>query len=175
MKKLVFMLLAIGFIMACSTSDDNNDPEQQMPTEIGEYSLVLNGAGYTEHHVELFNDTINFVGPGTLYAASDSFNNAIGVVVSSGGEGTTTILEFPDNPMHPSGFEPNTASFFVGNDVYRSEDGAFTLEAFEFDGENCAVWRGNLNIHFTLDGAGGDTLNITGTYEVYSEGCNTDN
>ncbi len=174
MKKTVFLLLAIGFIMACSSNDDSNDPQQQTPNDVGEYSLILNGAGYTEQRVELFNDTINFVGAGVLYAASDNFNNAIGVI-ASGEEGTTTILEYPDDAMHPSGFEPNTASFFIGNDVYRSENGSFTLEAFEFDGENCGIWRGNLNINFTLDGDGGDVLNVSGTYEVFSSGCDTDN
>ncbi|WP_422104488.1 hypothetical protein [Winogradskyella sp.] len=178
MKKLVLILLAICFIMACSSNDDDSNPQQQqMPTDIGEYSLVLNGAGFTEQRVELFNDTINFVGPGSLFAASDDFGNALGVVLvpSSSEEISNPIEAYPDNPNHPSGFEANTASFFIGNDAYRSENGTFVVEAFEFDGNTCAVWRGNLNINFTLDGQGGDVLNVTGTFEVFSEGCSTDN
>ncbi|WP_299519086.1 hypothetical protein [Winogradskyella sp.] len=176
MKKIAFILLAVGFLMACSSDNDTDNNQMQNPIEIGEYSLVLNGAGFTEQRVELFNDTINFVGPGSLFAASDDFNNALSVIVpSSSEEAINTIEAYPENPMHPSGFEANTASFFMGEDVYRSENGTFELEAFEFNGDMCAVWTGNLNINFTLNGSGGETLNVTGTFEVFSEGCNSDN
>lgn len=176
MKKLVFILVALGFILACSSSDDESDT-QQMPTEVGEYSLVLNGAGLTDHRVEMYNDTINFVGAGNLLAASDDFGNGFGVVIPQQSEPAVNIIEtFPENPQNPSGYEVNTAVFVIGNNIYYSVDGVFELESFEVDfDQNCAVWTGNLNINFLLNGEGTDILNVNGTFEVFSEGCTTDN
>ena len=170
MKNFYLISFIAILIMACSSDDDANSP--QNPTQMGEYSLILNGDGFTEQRVELFNDTINFVGAGALFAASDDFNNGLSVVVPSSGEMSNVILEFPDNPSHPSGYEPDTASFAVGNTIYRSEDGVFDVEEFDYNSStNCARWIGNLNINFTRDGLGGDVLNVQGTFEVRSDDC----
>lgn len=170
MKNLFLITTLVTCIMACSKNDDSSNEKQNL-TEIGEYSLILNGAGFSEHRVELFNDTINFVGAGTLFAASDKLANAIGVVVPTSGEGSTTIVEYDESMTNPSGYQTDAASFFIDTDTYRSENGVFEVEEFIFDGNNCAVWKGNLNINFTVDGNGSDVLNVKGTFEVSSSGC----
>lgn len=90
--KNLFLIIAIAIcIMACSKNDDSNN-QTQNPNEMGEYSLILNGSGFSEHRIELLNDTINFVGVGTVFAASDNLSNAIAIVVPTSGVANTTIL-----------------------------------------------------------------------------------
>lgn len=170
MKNLIVMICLCAFVAACSSNDDGNEPILPDPIEMDHYSLILNGAGFFEQRVELSKDTINSVGVGVLFSASDRFGNVLAVVVPTSGEASTTIEEYDEALTNPIGYQSNAASFFIGNTVYRSQDGIFTVSENEFI-DPCVYWRGNLNINFTQEGNAGNVLNVQGTFDIPTFNC----
>lgn len=171
MKNLYLIVIMTFCIMACSNDDNASNNQMQNPTDKGEYSLILNGAGFTDERVELYSDTINSVGVGILYSGSDDFGNSIQVVLGNNQPGTYSIVEYDESMTNPSGYQADAASFRIGNDRYRSEDGTFTRESSGEVSENCFVLPGSLNINFTLNGDDGDVLNVQGTFGIRGSGC----
>ena len=171
MKKLLFMLLSFGFIIACSSNDDSNEEQEQALT--GHYFLRLNGAGYENESVELVKDTVNFIGIGTIFSGSDNLGNRIGIVVPDSGINETTIEQLPSDVVHDSGLNPNTSEFLSGTNRYLSQSGTFVVSANDIE-DPCAYWKGSLDINYSLDGSS-NILNIQGTFEVPASPCYLDN
>lgn len=168
MKRLLFVLLAIAFITACSKDDDN---QNQDPNETGHYSLILNGAGFSDQRVELLKDTVNSVGFGTEFSGSDNLGNTIIVIVPTSGIGQTVMDNLPSETDHYTGLSANTSRFSIGNNKYLSKDGSFNVNTNDFD-DPCAFWKGSLDINYALEGSD-DILNVQGDFAIPASLCYT--
>ncbi|WP_299519077.1 hypothetical protein [Winogradskyella sp.] len=168
MKKKILRILFVLCLISCSSNDD--DSGQQEPNGNAHISLTVNGGGFNNHRAELYRDTIN-TGAGVIFGASDFANGA-----------STNRLRFeiPAFMPEPLGTydignynditEFYDARFSFMDEDYDSVDGQVVIDDFEFH-ENCAIWRGNLNINFLLNGEGTDLVNIQGVIDIPTFTC----
>ncbi|MBC3758852.1 hypothetical protein H7U19_10585 [Hyunsoonleella sp. SJ7] len=171
MKKLCLCLVVLTLATSCSSNDANDTPK--MPVGNGHYSLVLNGAGYSEQRVELKKDTVNFIGIGTIFNGSDDFNNYFAVVVADSGIRSTTIETLTTPSEHYTGLKPNVSVFGIGDNRYLSKNGTFSVLTNDAD-KPCAYWSGTLDINYALEGSD-DILNVKGTFEIPAFTCYSSN
>lgn len=163
---IVFCIVTLCY--ACSSDDSSNEDSQMMdPTLQGHYSLRLNGAGFSDLLVELDRDTINYTGNKIIFRASNNdFSKWISFAIPQ-------PLETVQYSIGEYVFENPSWALFSNNnsELFYSESGTVIISEIINNGENCSNVKGSLNFELSLDGDGNEIVNIQGTFDIPTRGC----
>ncbi len=171
--RLIFATLCIVlFSWACSSSDDSDDGNPQMMNQDPHFTLRVNGNGYDDELFSLYRDTINASGNNVLIIASArNVTDYIALRLPTIEEGTKTIVPYVSG-------DPNTASFVIQDDgIYLCEDGTITVSEIvgAYNSGNCYEMKGSLNINFRRQDNTPGNINISGTFDLPSAACTSNN